>query len=392
MKTNPVAHNLALSISLMLASFCGGAYAQNFDNGSTGALGDVVYAENATIDLPPDGKLHYNTLVVNSGVTVSFTRNVLNTPVYILAKGQITISGTIDVSGSASPNNIPTGGLGGPGGFDGGKPGFNDFAPGAGYGPGGARGGDVDANSATGAGSGSFRTVSGSFNNPNKGATYGSPMLIPLVGGSGGGGTVGSPGRGGGGGGGAILVSSNVRIHLTGRILASGGQFNSSSGNGGSGGAVRLVSPVVSGSGEINVLAPNDWAGRGRIRIDTIDRSDLRYNFQPVDSLSVGANLFIFPQPLPRLDVVTVAGTAIAEGSGPAQIQLPFGSSPERTVTVRAQNWGRVVPIRVVLIPDSGAPIAVDSEINNTTQNPAEVAVPVVLPVNNLVTIQVWTR
>jgi hypothetical protein len=217
-------------------------------------------------------------------------------------------------------------------------------------------------------------------------------LLIPLVGGSGGGGTVGTPGRGGGGGGGALLISSNVRIQHTGRIVANGGGANASGANMGSGGAVRLVAPVVAGTGEINVNASNDWGGRGRIRVDTIDRNDLRFNFQPVDSLSVGANLFIFPQPLPRLDVINVAGTVIAEGSGPVQIQLPFGSSPNRTVTVRARDWGRVVPIQVVLTPDSGVPIKIDSEIDNTTQNPAEAAVPVVLPANNLVTVQVWTR
>jgi len=392
MKTNRLARTLALSIGVALAGFCTSTFGQNFDNGSTGALGDVVIDQNTTIDLPADGKLHYNTLQVNPNVTLRFKRNALNTPVYILSKGQVTISGTIDVSGSISPNDAPAGGPGGPGGFDGGKPGFSDFAPGAGYGPGAARGGNGDANNPAGAGSGAYANVSSTFNNTNKGAAYGGALLIPMVGGSGGGGTDGSPGRGGGGGGGALLISSNVRIHHLGRITANGGGPNGSSGNGGSGGAVRLIAPVVSGTGEVNVFGVNDWAGRGRIRVDTIDRSDLRLNFQPIATLSVGANMFIFPQPLPRLDVVNVAGTAIAEGSNPVQVQLPFGSSPNRNVIVRATGWGRSVPIRVVLTPDSGAPISVDAEINNTTQNPAEVSVPVVFPVNNLVSVQAWTR
>lgn len=392
MKTNPVARSLVLSISLALAGFCANTFAQSFDNGSTGALGDVIISSNTTVNLPPDGKLHYNTLTVDPNVTLRFNRNALNTPVYILVKGQVTISGTIDVSGNRSPADAPTGGVGGPGGFDGGKPGFVDFPPGAGYGPGAGLGGNTDGHNPNGAGSGSHRTISSAWANTNKTSTYGSPLLIPLVGGSGGGGTEGAPGRGGGGGGGAILISSNVRIQHAGRILAVGGSAHGAGSNMGSGGAVRLVAPIVSGTGEVNVFAPSDHGGRGRIRVDTIDRSDLRLNFQPLDSLSVGANLFIFPQPMPRLDLVNVAGTSVPEGSNPVQIQLPFGSTPNRNVTVRATGWGRVVPIRLVLTPDSGKPITIDSEVNNTTQNPADVLVPVVLPVNNLVTVQIWTR
>jgi hypothetical protein len=36
--------------------------AQNFDNGSTGALGDVVIDADTTVPLPPDGILHYRSL------------------------------------------------------------------------------------------------------------------------------------------------------------------------------------------------------------------------------------------------------------------------------------------------------------------------------------------
>lgn len=392
MKTNHLARSSALSVGMALACFCAGTtLAQNFDNGSTGALGDVVISESTTVTLPPDGILHYNTLQVNSGVTLRFQRNAMNTPVYILARGGVTNMGTIDVSGSASSNDSPTSGQGGPGGFNGGMPGFGEFPPGAGYGPGGGLGGGTDSHNPSGAGSGSYASVSTAYSNTNKGSIYGSPLLIPIIGGSGGGGTVGSPGRGGGGGGGAILISSNLRIHNTGRILATGGGPNGA-GNPGSGGAVRLVAPAVTGNGEVNVYAVNSWGGHGRIRVDTIDRTDLRMNFEPDAAISVGANMFIFPNPLPRLDLVNVAGTVIPENSGPVQIQLPFGSTPNRTITVRASNWGRVVPISVVLQPDSGDPIKVDAEINNSTQNPAEVAVPVVFPVNNLVAVQVWTR
>jgi len=71
--------------------------------------------------------------------------------------------------------------------------------------------------------------------------------------------------------------------------------------------------------------------------VDTLDRDQLRLNFQPVASLSVGANMFIFPATVPALDIVEVAGTAVPIGSGPVHFQLPFGSDPNRTTKVQAE-------------------------------------------------------
>ncbi len=377
---------LALLAGTLLASPLA---AQNFNNGSTGALGDVAIDSDTTVALPPDGILHYRSLRVNAGSTLRFTRNEHNTPVYLLSQGDVVIAGTIDVSGQGAPNNIPTGGAGGPGGFDGGKPGFAETPPGAGYGPGGGRGGEENSQFPNGAGSGSYATVSKAWNNTNRGAVYGSKLLIPLVGGSGGGGKAGTPGRGGGGGGGAILISSNTRLELTGRVLALGGWGE---GNGGSAGAVRLVAPVVAGNGTVAVNTPHNWAGDGRIRVDTIDRRELQLVFQPLTSLSVGANLFIFPPNEPRLDMVQVAGQAIPMGSAPVTFQLPFGADPNQVVRVQARDWNRVVPIRVVLTPGSGDPVQFDAEINNAAQNPAVAEVPVSIPVNTLVTVHCWTR
>jgi hypothetical protein len=76
-------------------------------------------------------------------------------------------------------------------------------------------------------------------------------------------------------------------------------------------------------------------------------------------------------------------------GSGPVTVQLPFDSDPNVSVRVRAQDFGAVVPIQVVLT-DSGPKTVVNAEINNTSTNPATVDVPVTVPVNTLVTIHVW--
>jgi hypothetical protein len=61
-------------------------------------------------------------------------------------------------------------------------------------------------------------------------------------------------------------------------------------------------------------------------------------------------------------------------------------------VTVQASDFGAVVPIRVVLTPDSGTNTVYDTQIDNTTVNPASVTVPVTVPVNVQVQVIAWTR
>jgi hypothetical protein len=114
--------------------------AAGFSSGSDGSLGALNVPDDQTVDLPPNGRLNYTTVSVAAGKTLTFRRNALNTPVYLLASGDVTIAGSIDVSGARAPTSTPIGGAGGPGGFDGGKPGFTaEVGPGNGYGPGGAR-------------------------------------------------------------------------------------------------------------------------------------------------------------------------------------------------------------------------------------------------------------
>lgn len=378
---------------------------QGFDSGSTGTtdldvnnLLDALDGSNdgvVTLDLPDDGVLHYNKVTVRSNKRLLFRRNALNTPVTILAKDEVIIEGNafIDLFGETAPGNPPIGGAGGPGGFDGGKPGIGpEVPPGAGYGPGAGGAGD-NTGAAAGAGGGGYAISGGGGESTKHGTAYGSHLLIPIVGGSGGGGSAGQPGNGGGGGGGAILIAANNRIILSGQIRVAGGNWRGGAQNAGSGGAVRLVSTVVGGGGHINAAGGSAGGGHGRIRIDTIDRRDLRITFTDGRFATVGANMFVNAPNAPRLDITEAAGTVIPEGA-PAgvHLQLPFGSTPDRTVTVQARNWGRKVPIRVVITPDSGDPISKDAEIDNAAANPATVVVPVTLPVNSLVTIHAWTR
>lgn len=364
------------------------ALSQSFDVGSNGSLGDVVIDQNTTLDLPADGKLHYRSLTVNAGVRLNFRRNVRNTPVFILAQNEIVVNGTIDVNGSAGTAN--DGGAPGPGGFGGGKPGFSTTAAGDGYGPGGGRAGEDQCNGFTFPGGGAYGTRPSSHT--RAGSIHGNSVLLPLMGGSGGGGMNGSPGLGGGGGGGAILLAANSRVRVAGTVESRGGGRNHGcNGGGGSGGAIRLVALRVEGNGLLDVRCINpDAGGQGRIRVDTLERDGVSFNFQGVSS--VGGNLLALPPTIPRLDTVEVAGTAFPEGSAPGIILLPFGSTANRTVKIQARDFGKVVPLRVTLTPDAGSRVVVDAEVDNTSVNPAVVEVPVTFPINSKVTVHAWTR
>lgn len=377
--------------------------AQIFDSSGLVPFGDpTIDSTNfpSTTFMTADGRLYYEAVTVSPGAIWRFRANAFNTPVYILAAGDIVIDGTIDVSGAAAPNPVtggaPVGGVSGPGGFHGGKPGFADgVGPGAGYGPGGGLGGGNNA-TADGAGAGSYAGLFSGVQGQNKrgAVVYGNPLLIPMIGGSGGGGTEGSPGIGGGGGGGALVIASRTRIVLDGSILATGGLSSGSAYNMGSGGAVRLIAPEVRGSGNISVLGGgNRTDNHGRVRVDTLDRNNLNIEVTPRNAMTVGANMFVVPPILPRLDIISAGGIDIPEGTpDPVTIQLPFGTSTNQSVTVQARDFNARVPIELVLTPDSGLPLRFEAEINNTTQNPATVTIPVEVPPNVLITVNAWTR
>jgi hypothetical protein len=371
-------------VTLALACLaCLPAAAQPFDSGSDGSYGAMNITTNTTLNLPPDGLFKCTTIFVTNGATLKFNKNPLNTPVYLLATGGVTINGIIDVSGG---NGTPVfSGLGGPGGFDGGNPGQGINKSGAGLGPGGGRPGLAGAGAGS-AGPGSYGSLA-ILGSTNRGATYGSPLLVPLVGGSGAGGQ--DAGLGGGGGGGAVLIASNVRIDVAGNINAGSG---AGSYNDGSGGAIRFVAPILAGTGTLDVSA--GYGGAGRIRLDTLDRHSANFNYTAgAATVSSGALMIVFPTPLPRLDIVEAAGTIIPVGAAsPVIVQLPFGSSSNRTVTVRAQDFNAAVPIAVVLTPEQGSPIVYTNIIDNLTFNPATNIFSVVIPVNVVVNINAWTR
>lgn len=259
--------------------------AQSFSSGSDESDGALTLANSLgvvffdpvdtarwgrVLDPDGDGVYHFTTITIGAGTSLRLRADKLNKPVHWLATGNVVISGTVNLDGeNASATNdlslrrlaaIP-----GSGGYAGGLGGRTNppTAPATpGEGPGGGSGGHTTAPFC------SPSTICG------RGGTFtGNRYLIPLIGGSGGEGAVWDNNffYNGGAGGGAILIASSTSIAVVGTIAADGG-FNVSSlvAGGGSGGAIRLVAPILSGSGVLSVNGTNTLSpsGAGWVRLE----------------------------------------------------------------------------------------------------------------------------
>ncbi|MDX2147559.1 MAG: hypothetical protein SFZ23_08560 [Planctomycetota bacterium] len=210
----------------------------------------------------------YTSVSIPANVTVRFANHPSGAPVVWLVSGDVTINGSIDLSGtngSSFAGNPP----GGPGGFSGGKGIPSPRSDG--FGPGG--GGQAGNNAGEGGGYGTFG-VSQTAGEVG-GYVYGTAELIPLMGGSGGGGSGETGNLAGGGGGGAILIVATGRITVNGSIIANGGSASGgccNSSGGGSGGGIRLVSDTLTGSttGALSAVggSTSSPGGFGRIRTE----------------------------------------------------------------------------------------------------------------------------
>ncbi|WP_398492788.1 hypothetical protein [Variovorax sp.] len=411
-----------------------------FNSGSTGADGVLNPPVSTEIVLPPSGILQYTSINIPTGVTVTFKKNVLNTPVQLLVSGDVTIAGIIDLRGEAGKATGTAGdgnqaddglpGLGGPGGFDGGRGGKEDAQSrlevtrgGAGLGPGGGMGGYERGDGCYGGvyyhrhgGGGAFGGTGGSYGQGSCTSTpldqrfevaksYGSPALVPLIGGSGGGGGRGSlvyPGSGGGGGGGAILIAASGTLTITGTINASGGTGgnlivpNGSQdwdGGGGSGGAIKLVATAIKGAGTLradggcwnnngNVTSycssdyPTGSGGRIRIEGESITYSGTSSPVYTTDA----------PGPIqianpPSIRIASVGGTNVpATPTGNADVALPATITNPVTVNFETVNvpTGNTIKLRVV--PAYGTAVEVLSPAITGTAASGTTSVSVTLP------------
>lgn len=416
-------YTLALAASLAVAP----AFA--FDSGSSGADGAFNPTINSQVPLPASGVLNYTSVNIPAGVVVTFQKNAANTPVVILASGNVTVAGTINVSGTASSNagasgdgNIGDDGLpgsGGPGGYGGGAGGQPaSRAAQSGMGPGAGGGGSFPATgcgwttAAAGAGAGYANAASASAycNSATPisvpGGAYGSAALLPLIGGSGGGGGAGGTsfaGSGGGGGGGAILIAASGTVSVTGAILAqggasgnSGGSGAGSTGGGGSGGAIRIVATSISGNGTLNAQGGAAGTGvqgvsqggyytdtggagaSGRIRLEAENYTRTAIS-APVHSFGAPGPVFIAGQP--TLTITSVAGAAApASPSGVADIQLPADVANPVTVVFATTGVPVGNIVRLMVTPPSGAIVTATSNALSGSTASASASATVTLP------------
>ncbi len=364
---------------LMMICMAVPASAQSsFSSGSTGADGAFAPPSSPStqnVQVPPSGVFNFTTVNIPSGVTIKFIPNAANTPVTILATGDVTIAGIISVDGKGMSGPLP--GIPGPGGFKGGRGGYGpDNLPGtAGDGPGGGGGGKTTGTTIGYGGGGGYSLPGGDATAPNGGqggARYGSSLLLPLIGGSGGGGasaTGNGMGNGGGGGGGAILIASStaIRIMLGGNISAVGGQGTSGAGPG-SGGAIRLVSNMITCAGLVTVAAGATGiasASPGYIRVEAYDLSQFTVPTGAVISFGP-PNPIVLPTNAPKLRIVSIAGvnaptTPAGSFQAPPDVVIPTTQTSPVTVALEANNIPVGTLIQVSVIPEQGSRTGVES-------------------------------
>ena len=405
-----------VALALLLACTAAGVRAQNamntFNSGSTGADGAFSPTASQSVVVPDGGVFNFTSVNIPAGVTITFVRNAKNKPVTILASGNVTIAGIINVDGRPGGGN-GGGGQGGPGGFDGGSGGYPfdlSFVGTTGDGPGGGAGGQGNGTvTVPGGGAGGGFAAAGTNGNATTSLTpaaggprYGAMTLVPLIGGSGGGGggaRSSSAGGAGGGGGGAILIASSGAIALSGQIQARGGAGASSpgGGGGGAGGGIRLVANTLSGSGSLfanggagggstaGSSSGNGGAGApGYIRAEAYDYSA----FTPSASPSYVS--FAFPHPaapanVPGLRIASVAGVSapaspLGSLHGAPDIVVPTTQSNPVTVALEGENVPVGTFVTVTITPAQGARTSAQSTALAGTEAASAATASVSLP------------
>jgi hypothetical protein len=349
--------------------------ANAFVSGSTGADGAFNPSASIEVALPANGILNYTTVNIPSTVTVTFKKNAANTPVYMLATGDVTIAGTLNINGTSTTSTTSTSpGAGGPGGYDGGYGGATALPGGKGLGPGGGGGGT--SSNYPYAGGGGFATAGGTqgANYGAGGPSYGNARIIPLIGGSGGGGQAGSASAasfGGGGGGGAILIASSTTITVTGTITAKGGDGYNAAG-GGSGGAIRLIANTISGNGTVSAIGGDisityNKGGDGRIRLEATTNNRTA-GTDPVYTYGLPGTVFVAN--VPSLSITSIASVNVPASPTGSYTQpdmlLPSTTTNPVSVNLSAANIPVSTTVAVSVIPQYGSATSVNATLSGT--------------------------
>lgn len=355
---------LSMFLLLMAAAAAWGAINVPSDgsdgilNVTTGIQIDLSQAVTGTWDQPGNGKGVYDpekwAIVfkyqsVNITSTVTFKNHPSYAPVVWLVQGNVSISGTLSLSGEGDVLGRRKTAEPGPGGFRGGYSGCTSQPSGSGgFGPGGG-----------GLGSeGSYATIGGGGGGP----VYGNAEVLPLIGGSGGASTS-SGSRSGGAGGGDILIGAGGNVAVNGSIHASGG--SSSSAGDGAGGAVRIVADTINGNGWIYASPGYYGSGDGRVRIEA-NSSPFEFGSTPAYSFAtVGTDAQIWPDNPPRVKAVSLGGQPVpteprVDLTFP-NTDLTFTSPGNQTLVIDTENVPLSWHVRARLIPASGQPSVIDA-------------------------------
>jgi hypothetical protein len=234
----------------------------------------------------------FNSLTVVQSAALRFTGTL---PVIVVVQTTANIQGQILVNG-ADTTAGPGGFFGANAGAGSGQPGFSPGFPasasgGAGYCGTGGNGAATSPPVATG------------------GMPYGSPTIVPLIGGSAGGAENGSS-SGPGGGAIEIVAGQGITVGAFGAINAGGGGGGgyANAGGGGSGGAILLEAPVVTVSG---TLAANGGGGG-------------QSEGSPISG--VGSDATANAQPAPGFDGIGGSGSAAASVNGSSGLSPDAGN------------------------------------------------------------------
>lgn len=300
----------------------------------------------------------YSSVNIPSGVTVTFANHPSRAPVVWLVSGDVTIDGTVDLSGESYNGRLfpeP-----GPGGFRGGSSGN----PGsAGFGPGGSL---SFARSVPTSKSGGGYATPGGGDMP--GPTYGNPEIVPLIGGSGGAGLGGVDVSGGAGGGALLIVAETITVN--GVIVAEGGSTRQTSGAG-SGGAIRLVARAIAGSGQLRAHGPLltnevNKGGDGRIRLESESPIGASLQTDPAASTGVPESpVAIWPSAArPTVRIVSIGGVAVpsdprANLSHSADVEITDAESVDIVVETTGVEVDPDTVVEIRITPREGAVVNV---------------------------------
>lgn len=346
--------------------------------GADGTDGALNITEDTTIDLAASGSyvadewavvFAYSSVDIAAGTTLSFTNHPRKAPVVWLVNGDVTINGTVVLSGGDG-DYPPTLAEPGPGGFSGGMGQKNGTVlASAGYGPGGGAAVSIAYNYAGGVG-GSYGTQGEQFNTTTAASRepYGNASLVPLIGGSGGGGRTGGDNRiGGGAGGGAILIAATGTVTIDGALVADGGNSSSDTG-GGSGGGIRIVADTIAGGGTVSAIGGSSRfdGGMGRIRFERVNNSMTSVTNQVIpppsviDLLPNDTALVFPPNDAPTAKVLSVGGQVIPDdpaasfGAEPADAKLDesaLDAEGETLVVIETENVSDNSEVTLLLQP-----------------------------------------